>query len=944
MGVVYAVYDRERREEVALKTLNRVDARNIYMLKREFRALADVAHPNLVTLHELFAEGQLWFFTMELVHGLSFIDYVVDHTLSPFESRGTTLRAPGIVTEEVSTRRGAAPVQLPPTPVRDFERLADVSLQIVSAVDALHAAGKLHRDLKPSNVLVTPEGRARVLDFGLVTEDTNEADSMGENAVVGTPAYMAPEQASGEPALPASDWYALGTMLFEALTGRVPFDGDVHQVLFAKRHTEPLPPSDFAAGVPKALDELCLRLLSLHAQARPETPQIRQALQGCRGSSDSAPRTIHVVGVPSLAAPLSRRSKRFFGRERELDVLTEALAASRSGPIVLWLEGESGSGKSALAQTFLERVRARDGVTLSGRCYQREAVPFRAFDAVVDALSRHLRRVPSSEAAGLLPRGVSALLRIFPVLERVELLADAPRRPVPIEPGEVRSRAFVAFRDLLGRLADRRDTVLHIDDIHWGDADSATLLRELLEGSDAPPILWLASCDPSRKEESELFQRLATSDLGCADERTLRLGRLPDADALDLALDALGGDDHIGRAQAVLRTADGNPFLIEQVARHLAREGRAGRRDFDGVIEAGLEALGPSARRLLELCALASVPLEPAVLGEAAGVGDELRDLLSTLKLDGWLRVSRRRALDSVEIAQEPLRVAIEARVSDDARAVLSRALAKALSKSEAQAADAQLLARLCADAHEPGRAAELWAQAARQAGEALAYEQAVASYQRSLELESDGQRARDARLALSQVFVSMGRIAEASTQLRTAAQTASPEDARTLLEQARRLELKATHLELLLEGSGSGARAFDGFEAGDVEALLGQAAMVERSRGEVVARHGEPADAFLVVLSGEVEVRQGDRVVATFGPGEVLGEVAFLRGAERVVDVYTASERARVLTISRSALERLGERAPRLGLQLVLNLSRLLCDKLLGLRKVALSGLGGAP
>ena len=355
MGVVYAVYDVQRQEEVALKTLNHVDARNIYLLKREFRALADVAHPNLVTLHELFAEDSLWFFTMELVRGVGFIDYVVEHELSPFQSQSTTLRAESPPQLEVSTARGGAPVQLPPTPVRDLQRLADAALQVVDAVVALHGAGKLHRDLKPSNVLITAEGRVRVLDFGLVTEDTNDADSLADNAVIGTPAYMAPEQAAGAQAVPASDWYALGTMLFEALTGRVPFEGDVHQVLFAKRHTEPLAPSEFAAGIDPELDRLCLGLLALHAQARPGVSEIRRVLESfLRGKDSGGVRSIPVTGVPSLRGPLTRRGSRFFGREQELQQLSSALSSSRGGPVVLWLAGASGSGKTALAQQFAE--------------------------------------------------------------------------------------------------------------------------------------------------------------------------------------------------------------------------------------------------------------------------------------------------------------------------------------------------------------------------------------------------------------------------------------------------------------------------------------------------------------------------------------------------------------------------------------------------------------
>ena len=136
MGVVYEVDDTARREIVALKTLRRTTAVDIYRLKREFRSLADVVHRNLVSLYELFADDDQCFFTMELVPGENFVDYV----------RGT----------------GEAG--------RSDERVVSAVRQLVEGILILHRMGKLHRDIKPSNVLVTPDGRVVILDFGLVTE------------------------------------------------------------------------------------------------------------------------------------------------------------------------------------------------------------------------------------------------------------------------------------------------------------------------------------------------------------------------------------------------------------------------------------------------------------------------------------------------------------------------------------------------------------------------------------------------------------------------------------------------------------------------------------------------------------------------------------------------------------------------------------------------------
>src|SRR5678815_1722897 len=145
------IRDRLQRE-VALKLLRQASGRDLYRFKREFRSLADIVHPNLVALHEMHAVGGDWYFTMELVEGVSFIDWV----------------RPGKVSGPARTRADIAEAQL------DEGRLRGALVQLVDALLALHRAGKLHRDLKPSNVLVTRTGRLALLDFGLIAGITEK--------------------------------------------------------------------------------------------------------------------------------------------------------------------------------------------------------------------------------------------------------------------------------------------------------------------------------------------------------------------------------------------------------------------------------------------------------------------------------------------------------------------------------------------------------------------------------------------------------------------------------------------------------------------------------------------------------------------------------------------------------------------------------------------------
>src|SRR5262249_49799591 len=147
-------------------------------------------------------------------------------------------------------------------------------------------------------------------------------------------------------------------------------------------------------------------------------------------------------------------------------------ATLRGTPVVLFVSGESGMGKSALCEAFADELRADGRATvLAGRCYERENVPFKGFDALVDDLSRHLRKLSDVDATGVLPREAYALARIFPVLERIAAVAAAPKKEVA-DPQDLKRRAFDAFGELLGRMRDRAPLVLVLDDAQWLDQDS----------------------------------------------------------------------------------------------------------------------------------------------------------------------------------------------------------------------------------------------------------------------------------------------------------------------------------------------------------------------------------------------------------------------------------------------------------------------------------------
>lgn len=218
MGTAYEALDPLHDQPIALKMLHQQGPLSLYRLKREFRSLAQLRHPNLVRLHELFVERDTAYYTMERVRGTDFVSYV---------------------------RLGLAPGAPP-----DEARLRDALAQLCEGVRALHDAGKLHRDLKPANVLVTDTGRVVLLDFGLV-HDVHDGSATAD----GTPAFMAPEQRRGQISQ-ASDWYSVGCMLRDALYGP----------LAERRESSPGTPLRALASLP--LVALCEQLLTVDPERR----------------------------------------------------------------------------------------------------------------------------------------------------------------------------------------------------------------------------------------------------------------------------------------------------------------------------------------------------------------------------------------------------------------------------------------------------------------------------------------------------------------------------------------------------------------------------------------------------------------------------------------------------------------------------------------------------
>lgn len=458
MGTVYEVYDAAAKRCLALKTSITSDAHCLYRLKREFRTLQRISHPNIVRVHELFDDGGQWYFTMDRV-------------------RGCTLGAWLDERARTDAELGAAFGQL------------------VAALAALHAQGRLHRDLKPANVLVTPEGRVVLIDLGLsaASELGGEGQTILDGRISGTVAYMAPEQLFGGAATPPTDCYALGVMLYEALGGVLP---QFTRVGSSGEIQDEQVKAYVARPANHWLRIICDELLAERPAQRPTAAELQRRFGVWLPSCNSE---LPPAAPADSSAPI--------GECHEFESALEcALAGTSGGPVIL----EPGLGPIA---AWLEHLALEDrAVVLQGSASACDNVRYNAFDGLIDELSRYLRKLPRDAAAALLPRDACLLAEVFPVLQRVEVIAEAPVRR--FQDRDRRPRVWRALQELLARIRDRHLLVLHFQDIQHASSESLELLCFLLTDSDRVPLLLVLSGGASTEGLPSALQRLL-ADAAC---------------------------------------------------------------------------------------------------------------------------------------------------------------------------------------------------------------------------------------------------------------------------------------------------------------------------------------------------------------------------------------------------------------------------------------------
>ena len=542
MGEVYRAHDTKLGRDVAVKIILPDAARDPAALRRftrEAQAASALNHPNIVSVFD-FGECEAGpFIVMEMIEG---------RTL-----RSLLRSAPGI------------------------EALVDIGRQVARALSAAHAAGIVHRDIKPENVMVRDDGYVKVLDFGLARASRPDTDSEAVTTmraapatmtgagefVLGTVAYMSPEQARGDAVDSATDIFALGLVFYELATGRHPFAaagtaGDGVSIVARMLSEYPLPPSRFAPQLSAPIDALILHMLEKDPRARPDAAAVDRVLAGVSGASGA---TIRPPSPPTLRPTV--------GRDDPRARLAEAFDAAEAGAgAVVTLSGEPGIGKTTLAEDFLRDLVAsgRSCLVARGRCSERQAgagayLPWlEALDSMRDETGHTLARVMKTIAP-------TWYAQVAP------LAADdsAEARALTVSRGgsqEWMKRELIA---LLEDVSRQRPLVLFFDDLQWADGSTIDLLAYLGARLGALRLLVIATYRPTDLKLARhpfLALKLELESRGLC--RDIHVGFLSEADVERyLALEFPGHQLPASFARQVHAKTEGNPLFMVDLLRSL---------------------------------------------------------------------------------------------------------------------------------------------------------------------------------------------------------------------------------------------------------------------------------------------------------------------------------------------------------------------------------------
>lgn len=528
MGIVYQAHDEVLKRDVAIKVLSNIGlgTEGRAHLLREAQAVARLNHQNIVSVFDAGEENKMAFVVMELLKGESL-----------FEQKPETLR-----------------------------EIIRVARQVCQALDHAHSQGVVHRDLKPENIIRLANGVVKLTDFGLAQSVASRM-SIARGNIVGTVFYISPEAALGQAVDGRADLYALGVMLYEWLTGRLPYTGDDPLAVISQHLYSPIiPPRTLCSDIPLALDDIVVLLLAKRPQDRPVSAAAVDQLLSLLVLSDQSPQSV-LEPANSLGQIIRGR---MVGRERELaDVLAVWKRVTSGDGQVLLVSGEPGIGKTRLVRELLAHAAVVGGKVFYGECYAEGGKPYSPFAQIlVDELNKPTQ--PGLE----LPEAILAdLITISPELHTVypDILQNHVGDPLTEQ-----QRLIESMVSWMVDLAGRSPLVLFVDDAHWADSGSLLAIRQLARRARRLRLMIVLTYREVELVENSPLQALLYDLTRERLATRLKLTRLDRDQTKEMLEEMLTPSARVDEklVDAIYQETEGNPFFIEEVCRALVEEGK----------------------------------------------------------------------------------------------------------------------------------------------------------------------------------------------------------------------------------------------------------------------------------------------------------------------------------------------------------------------------------
>ncbi len=750
MGIVYRALHLASGEHVALKTIHVNTQGALASLRREIHALSRVVHPGVVRiLDQGIADGRPWY-SMELIEGQT-----LDEHLRALHGDGGRRRTPTSM----------------PSLVKTFGILS----ALCGTLAFLHGQGFVHCDLTPRNVVVKPDGTPVLVDFGLALQSERLGRDLLDALALGggTLPYMAPEQIRGGMLDPRADLYALGCILYQAVTGAPPFQSRSTLKLVMQHFDEaPVAPSARVSGVPPQLEALILQLLRKRPRDRIGYAEaVAQALVPLGGPG------VRTDG-PSRPRPYVYRPE-FRGRADMLASFADLFQRCESGEGALaFIAGESGVGKTRLAAELAGAARTRGFRIITGECVAISTRPSRDTErstalhpfqpvlrALIDICGDSLERAEYFLGA----RG-KVLAAYEPGLAGLPGQDTRPDPP-PLSAQAARYRLLTAFQETIATLSIETPLFIVLDDLQWADDLSLDLLETLSLDFFARNRIIVLGTYRSDEATPHLAQLTHAPGAKCMD-----LGRFDAASIEKMVGDMLALDEvPASLLTPLLAASEGNPFFVAEYLRLAADEGwirheagarwrldtaptKTGTPSFPGSLQellcARLAALSAPARHLIEVASVLGCESDGDLLVATAGLSDTegmvaLKELIARTLLEEV-------ESDRFRFVHDKMREAAYGELIEPRRRDLHGRAASSIERRRGAAALPPLyptLAHHWAAAGNLSSAIDYLEKAGERSLDAAAYAEAAGFFQRAVELDRG-------RLGVAAAPVDPGRVA----------------------------------------------------------------------------------------------------------------------------------------------------------------------------------------